>query len=196
VKRRLLVALGAVALVAVLLVGLVQARRSDEGGGTAAKAKAPGAAQARRALAGAPPELAALHRQADALLPGGAPAFEARLASLKGYPVVVNAWASWCGPCRFELPVFQSQSARLGRRVAFLGINHKDAEAEARAFQREFPTSYPSYVDPDGRIARRYGVQGLPFTVFYAPTGRQVLVHQGPYASEAALLDDIRRYTR
>lgn len=189
-------ALGAVALVVVLLVGIVQARRSDEGGGTAAKAQVPDAAATRRGLAGAPPELAALHRQGDALLPGGVRAFKARLASLKGYPVVVNAWASWCGPCRFELPAFQAQSVRLGRKVAFLGINHKDADDEARAFQREFPMSYPSYKDPDGRIARSYGVQGLPFTVFYAPSGRQVLVHQGPYASEAALLDDIRQYAR
>ncbi len=195
-KRRLIVALGAVALVAVVLVGLVQARRSDEGGGTAAKAQVPDAAKARRALAGAPPELASLHRQADALLPGGEQALEARLASLEGYPVVVNAWASWCGPCRFELPAFQAQSVALGKRVAFLGINYKDSEDQARAFQRELPVSYPSYKDPDGRIARRYGVQGLPFTVFYAPSGRQVFVHQGPYADEAALLKDIRRYTR
>lgn len=195
-KRRLLVTVGAVALVAALIVGIVQARRSDDGGGTAAKAQVPDAVGARRALAGAPPELAALHRQADALLPGGEQAFKARLASLKGYPIVVNAWASWCGPCRFELPAFQAQSVELGRRVAFLGINHKDAASDARAFQREFPVSYPSYTDPDGRIARSYGVQGLPFTVFYAPSGRQVLVHQGPYASGAALLDDIRRYAR
>ncbi|MGI8594517.1 MAG: TlpA family protein disulfide reductase [Solirubrobacteraceae bacterium] len=195
-KRKLLVTLGAVALVAVLLVGIVQARRSDDGVGSAAKAQAPDAVQTRRALAGAPAQLAALHRQADALLPGGEQVFEARLASLKGYPVVVDAWASWCGPCRFELPAFQAQSVALGRRVAFLGINHKDADDQARAFQREFPVSYPSYTDPDGRIARSYGVQGLPFTVFYAPSGRQVLIHQGPYASEAALLDDIRRYAR
>jgi len=184
------------ALVAVLLVGIVQARRSHEGGGGAAKAQVPDAAQTRRTLAGAPPALASLHRQADVLLPGGERAFAARLDSLKGYPVVVNAWASWCGPCRFELPAFQAQSVRLGKRVAFLGINEKDAEGEASAFQREFPTSYPSYTDPDGRIARSYGVQGVPFTVFYAPSGRQVLVHQGPYASGAALLDDIRRYAR
>ncbi len=59
------------------------------------------------AFRGSPPTLAALHGQADRLLGGGLSAFRARLAALHGYPVVVNKWASWCGPCQSEFPVFQ-----------------------------------------------------------------------------------------
>src|SRR6476660_4963361 len=71
-----------------------------------------------KALAGSPPPLAALHAQAGKLLPGGQSAYEQRISSLRGYPVVANVWASWCGPCRFEFPVLQRLSARYGKRVA------------------------------------------------------------------------------
>src|SRR5690606_28853775 len=77
-------------------------------------------------LAGSPPPLAALHSQGDELITGGKDAFEKRLAELKGFPVVVNAWASWCAPCRAEFPHFQNLAARYGKQVAFLGVNSED----------------------------------------------------------------------
>lgn len=148
-----------------------------------------------KALAGSPAPLAALHRQENRLLAGGAGAYEKRLASLQGYPVVVNVWASWCGPCRFEFPVLQRVAARYGRRVAFLGVDSQDAEDAARTFLREDPVPYPSYVDPKRAIAESVGAKlGFPDTAFYDRSGRLVYLKQGPYSAAAALRADIERY--
>jgi thiol-disulfide isomerase/thioredoxin len=156
----------------------------------------PTPAQARQQLAGSPAALASLHRQAAQLLDGGQDAYEARLVTLKGHPVVVNAWASWCGPCNYEMPYLSRAAVRFGRRVAFVGVNADDPDqAKARAFQRKHYVPYPSYVDPDEVIAREIGVRaGLPTTVFYDRDGRVAYVHQGPYRDEAALVADVKRY--
>src|SRR5438093_8486581 len=106
-----------------------------------------------RALAGAPRSLAALYDQANQLLPGGSGAFQKRLAELRGHPVVVNKWASWCGPCREEMPWFQRQAAERGKRIAFIGVDSKDSDAAAKQFLNEFPVPYPSYTDPGQDIA-------------------------------------------
>ncbi|MGH2967196.1 MAG: TlpA family protein disulfide reductase [Solirubrobacterales bacterium] len=151
----------------------------------------------QRALAGASPPLASLYRQANRLLPGGVDAFDARLSALRGHPVVVNKWASWCGPCHEEFPWFQDLSARLGKRVAFLGVDSNDSSAAARTFLREFPVPYPSYSDPGQEIARAIRAAiGFPGTSFYDRRGKLVYVRQGQYPSESALAADIRRYAR
>jgi thiol-disulfide isomerase/thioredoxin len=158
-------------------------------------APTPTPAQARAELAGSPAALAALHRQAAQLLGGGIDAYEARLAALRGHPVVVNAWASWCGPCEHEMPYFQRAAVRLGRRVAFLGVNPDDPGDDAREFLRDHYVPYPSYVDRGSEIARDIGVRaGLPTTVFYDRDGEIAYVKQGPYRDEAALLADVKRY--
>jgi cytochrome c biogenesis protein CcmG/thiol:disulfide interchange protein DsbE len=148
-----------------------------------------------RALAGAPKPLADLYAEGNRLLPGGTEAFETRLADLRGYPVVVNKWASWCGPCRAEFPHFQRLSARLGKRVAFIGVDAKDSNAAANTFLEEFPVPYPSYTDPDEEISRELGATvGFPATVFHDADGENVFVKQGQYASQAELAADIRRH--
>ncbi len=150
-----------------------------------------------RALAGAPPPLARLYDQANQLLPGGVAAFERRLEELRGHPVVVNKWASWCGPCREEFPWFQELSAKLGKRIAFLGVDSNDSSAAARAFLSEFPVPYPSYSDPDQAIAEAIEARvGFPGTAFYDSSGRLAHVRQGQYPSESDLAADIRRYAR
>lgn len=147
------------------------------------------------ALAGSPAPLAALHRQANELLPGGTDAFEKRIAALKGYPVVANIWASWCGPCRFEFRTLQRLSARYGKRVAFLGVNSQDSAANAREFLAEAPVPYPSYIDPGkGLIESLGGLGGLPDTAFYDRNGKLVYLKQGPYVDDSELEADVRRY--
>jgi thiol-disulfide isomerase/thioredoxin len=148
-----------------------------------------------RALAGAPAPLAALHRQADRLLPGGVSAYEKRIAELRGYPVVVNVWASWCGPCRFEFPTLQRISARYGKRVAFLGIDSQDSDDAAETFLSEAPVPYPSYTDPDKDITRSIGADRvLPATAIYDGRGKLVNLKFGPYRDPDEMRADIERY--
>jgi thiol-disulfide isomerase/thioredoxin len=190
--RKVVIIVGSLALIAVLVIGLTQAGSQ---GGTPKKTTAPTGAAAQEALRGSPPQLAALHSQASDLLPGGKPAFTRRLNSLKGHPVVVNGWASWCGPCRFEFPFLQKAGVQFGKQVAFLGLNVTDNSGDAKRFLGQFPVPYPSYSDPRGTTMQSLvPTAGLPNTVFYDAKGRRTFVHQGGYTSEAKLNADIRRY--
>ncbi|MFI5028620.1 MAG: TlpA family protein disulfide reductase [Solirubrobacterales bacterium] len=149
----------------------------------------------QQALAGSPPPLAALHRQANQLLPGGTEAYEGRIAALRGYPIVVNVWASWCGPCRFEFPTLQKLSARYGKQVAFLGVNSQDSNDAAHTFLSEDPVPYPSYTDPDKGIADHIGASfGLPDTAFYNRKGELCFLKQGPYTESRDLAADVRAH--
>jgi cytochrome c biogenesis protein CcmG/thiol:disulfide interchange protein DsbE len=147
-----------------------------------------------RDLAGSPAPLAALHREGNDLLPGGMDAFQRRLAALRGYPVVVNVWASWCGPCREEFPTLQKLSARYGRRVAFLGVNSADSNDAAATFLEEAPVPYPSYTDPHKTIATSLRTTGFPDTAFYDRRGKLVFLKLGPYSKPADLEADVKRY--
>jgi len=139
--------------------------------------------------------LPALRRQANELLGGGPPAFKARLAGLRGYPVVVNQWASWCGPCRYEFPFFARLAQRYEGRIAFLGVNSQDSTDAARSFLKRYPVPYPHFADPDGNVARVFrGGRAFPSAAFYNADGKRVYTHLGGYASEAQLDEAIRRY--
>jgi len=142
-----------------------------------------------------PPWLAALHAQASQLLPGGLPALRARLAALRGTPVVINKWASWCEPCRAEFGVFQRVSVSRGREVAFIGIDSSDySRADARAFLRSFPVSYPSFYDQSGQVGLAVTDSTFtPVTVFIDRHGSR-FIRQGPYPSVAKLEQDVERY--
>lgn len=158
---------------------------------------APPAAQQEQALKGAPRPLAALHDQSSELLGGGRKAFEARIATLKGYPVVVNKWASWCPPCRAEFPYFQSQGVKRGKKVAFLGVDGNDNDADAKEFLGRFPVPFPSYKDPDLKVSAAIkAVAAFPATAFYDSKGELAYVKQGGYSSEDKLVQDIERYAR
>jgi cytochrome c biogenesis protein CcmG/thiol:disulfide interchange protein DsbE len=193
VKRALPWIAGVVILTVVLVIGLSQAGGRD--GGSAPPAAAFDLQAAKQRLAGSPAPLASLHKQSARLLEGGVPAFEKRLAGLKGTPVVINKWASWCNPCRAEFPVFQELATERGREIAFLGVNGHDSTQPARKFLVQYPVPFPSYVDPDEKIAREIKAPAnYPVTVFVDARGKTAFIHQGGYSSKQQLAADIDRY--
>lgn len=189
----LAVVVAAAALVALVVVGLSQAPTTD----TRAKTSTFTVARAQQELAGSPAPLARLHAQSAQLLGGGTSAVTGRLAALKGTPVVVNKWASWCGPCRAEFPFFQQAGVTFGKRIAFLGLNSGDNRGNATAFLKQFPVAYPSYEDPKERTAQKLKAStAYPITIFFDASGKQVYLHQGGYPSQAKLDADITRYLK
>jgi cytochrome c biogenesis protein CcmG, thiol:disulfide interchange protein DsbE len=191
--RSAIVTLACLAAVGVIAVGVAELPGGSSTSGPAAAQLT--AAQASALLAGSPPPLAALHEQGSALLEGSARALHARLGALKGYPVVINKWASWCVPCKDEFGAFQRASAEYGRRVAFLGLDSADSSrTDAMAFLRSFPVSYPSYYDKSGQLGEQItDSSSTPVTVFIGRDGHQ-FIHQGQYPSTAKLEQDVQRY--
>ncbi len=190
--KRASLAAFAIAILVLVVVGLTEI------GSSASSTAAPSRLtleQMRQRLAGAPARLAALHSQANELLPGGLPALRARLATLRGTPVVINKWASWCAPCRAEFAVLQRVSLTRGREVAFIGIDSGDpSRAEARAFLRSSPVSYPSYYDPSGQAGLSITDSTFtPVTVFFDRSGGE-FIHQGPFPTVAKLEAAVERY--
>ena len=176
------------------IVALVCPALAACGGGQPHNA-APSTSAVTSAFRGSSAPLASLHGQSGQLLRGGTVAFHDRLDRLRGHPVVINKWASWCGPCQTEFPAFQQAAVRYGRRVGFIGVDSKDHNASAKAFLRRFPVTYPSYVDPNASIANAIDApQYFPQTVYISSRGMSVYTHAGPYETAAALEHDIRFY--
>jgi cytochrome c biogenesis protein CcmG, thiol:disulfide interchange protein DsbE len=112
------------------------------------------------------------------------------LDSLRGKTVVLNFWASWCGPCKDETPLLQKGWERWqGKDVVFVGIDVKDFRGDARSFVRRFGVTYPNVYDGKGSTVGRYGVTGFPETYFIDPLGRVVYRIAGP-VDEAGELDE------
>ena len=151
--------------------------------------------EATAKLGSAPPELAALREDANRILEGGEDALSERVAALEGTPIVVNKWASWCGPCREEFPYFQSQAIERGSEVAFIGLLSNDGPDTGSTFLEELPLPYPSYLDSDQAIAESLGIgREFPVTLFYDSAGEVAHTKIGPYVSEDELAADIDRY--
>jgi cytochrome c biogenesis protein CcmG/thiol:disulfide interchange protein DsbE len=91
-----------------------------------------------------------------------------------GKPVVVNFWASWCGPCADEAPLLQDAARRNADRFTFVGVNVEDQDADAQDFLRKYSISYPNGSGNAGPISIQYGMRGVPETYFIAPDGRLV----------------------
>jgi cytochrome c biogenesis protein CcmG, thiol:disulfide interchange protein DsbE len=147
------------------------------------------------ALKDLPPALAQNVRDADTFIGEGSDVFQERLAELRGYPVVVNQWASWCEPCRFELPFFESMTAKYREQVGFIGIDMQDDRGSAEEFMAELPSGLPSVFDPDASLTTSLGGgRASPTTFFFDKSGRQVNTKIGAYASPEDLEADIRRF--
>ena len=187
------------------LVGLVFA---GVGCGGEADTVDPGSADAESALtledAQAPltqgdPELVSIREDANLILDEGLDGFNARMAELEaaGLPVVVNKWASWCGPCREEFPDFQAQAIERETEVAFVGVLSNDGSDTGETFLAEFPTPYPSYLDSDQEIARDLGIdRAFPTPLFIDSDGEVAFTKFGPYLSGDELAADIERYAQ
>lgn len=183
-------ALGGVAL---LLAGAVTLRDrrgpAEDGTGdrTVATAAAPGLAELRAAadLAPCPPGLGT--EFPDLTLPclGGGPDVDLR-AEPPGRPMLVNVWATWCPPCREEVPDLVGFAAKAGDRVGLVGVLTEDPQANGLEFSRQFGIGYPSLVDEQGDVLRAFK-PGPPVTLFLDATGRVVYKQSGKFADQAQI---------
>ncbi len=97
----------------------------------------------------------------------GAPPSRLSLRSLRGHPVVLNFWASWCVPCREETPLLVRLHRVYGPRgIVFVGVNTQDEARDARRFMGQYHVDYPVVISSDERLIVTYGIFGLPTTVF------------------------------
>ena len=120
---------------------------------------------------------------------------QAKLAQLRGVPVVINQWASWCTNCRAEFPFFQQAGRQDANRVAFVGLDSQDSRSNAQAFLHQFPVDYPSVFDPSASQAQSLGGgQGWPTTIFMNTKHQITYVHEGAFPTLQALQQDIRHY--
>jgi len=110
---------------------------------------------------------------------------ELALSSLKGKAVVVNFWATWCGPCRDELPLLADLARRYpASELTVLGVNVQEGEAVVRPFAEEMGITFPLVLDKTGEVVKRYRLRGLPTTVFIDRAGIIRAVYLGPLTSD------------
>ena len=103
------------------------------------------------------------------------------LSTFRGHPLVINFWASWCVPCRTEMPLLEKAYRSEGGKVSFIGIDTNDTPAAARAFLAKVHVSYPTASDTKGNLAAKYGLFGLPTTIFISANGKVLGRHIGQF---------------
>jgi thiol-disulfide isomerase/thioredoxin len=96
------------------------------------------------------------------------------LSDLRGQPVLVNFWASWCVPCRAEIPRLEAAFAKAHGGLLFVGVNTNDTASGANTLDQKLGVTYPSGFDPHGTAAEAYGLYGLPSTAIISPDGHLI----------------------
>ncbi|HYZ92950.1 MAG TPA: TlpA disulfide reductase family protein [Actinomycetota bacterium] len=119
-----------------------------------------------------------------AIVPASATKLRSAIKSKRPLPVVVNYWATWCDPCKKEMPRFVDAAAKYKRRVAFVGVNVEDDAGAARRFARRYGIPFRSYAISRAEVQRAQDILGLPVTQFYRADGELAFVHQGEVSSD------------
>ena len=129
----------------------------------------------------------------ERLAPVDAAMFDGIVVGFRGRPVVVNVWASWCGPCRVEAPLLDRAATAYGQRVVFLGVASRDEPAAAAQFLDRYGIGYPNVFDADGTVRRRLRVRGFPTTYVFDGRGSLVATEVGGISEQrlAALIDAV-----
>lgn len=102
-----------------------------------------------------------------------------QLGELRGIPLVVNFWASWCTPCRQEAPLLEHASQRAGGTVLIIGVNQNDTPGPARRFLRELKVTYPTLTESGDATSVRWAVRGFPVSYFITAGGRAIARYVG-----------------
>lgn len=181
---KLLLAFGGLAaLAAIIVLGLadrperLKPEPAKSGSAARAAAAVPGAGDPDRILKDLP-----------------ASQFPAVLKRARPRPVMVDFWASWCDPCRFEMPFITRLRAKYLGRIDFIGVNYQDAPEPAADFVRELKVNFPSYRDPKGEIGKgQGGILGMPTAIFFDGQGREVFRQTGAFPTEAKMDEVLRR---
>ena len=148
-----------------------------------------------------------LTASAATIAPGAAaPAFqlhssastELSLSDLKGQVVLINFWASWCGPCRQEMPLLESIYKKYSKMgFTLLGVNVEPDSQAANDWLKQTPVSFPILYDRDSKVSKLYDVSGMPSTVIIDRTGKLRTLHRGyKPGDENEYLDSIRSLIR
>jgi thiol-disulfide isomerase/thioredoxin len=127
------------------------------------------------------------------LEPVTSPEFDSILVGLRGTPVIVNVWASWCAPCRTEMPLLERAARTFDGRVAFLGVASRDARDDAQGFLDEIGVTYPNVFDATGGVRKALSLRGFPTTYVFDADGKLLHAIVGGVSEQrlAAQLEDL-----
>lgn len=115
------------------------------------------------------------------------------LSDLQGKVVLLNFWATWCGPCRIEMPLFERVSSQYGDEFVILAVNAEETPEQIAEFRNQFRLTFPLALDEDGTIQRQYNILNYPTTYILDREGTIAAQHFGTFSPSdlSAMLDDL-----